>query len=175
MELEDVGIGVRLAALLLLGLITAAPHDVAAQFDSSRGYVQVGLGVLPGVGLQGGYVGPKAFYTVEGIAYVDGSPPFAGGEGSVQISGGLGGSIRLFGIMRVLGSPDYSGRDVDIGLRFGPSLFFSLGESSRDKNPFSLFVDPFVRLTSRLDDSRVFFIEAGTQRPILRGGLWLSL
>ena len=118
---------------------------------------------------------PRSFYTVESALYVEGSPPFAGGEGSMQVSGGVGGALRLFGILRTLGNPGYVGRDLDVGVRFGPSLFFTLGESSREENPFGLFLDPFVRLTSSLGGSRLLFAELGVQRPLLRAGLLLGL
>lgn len=138
-------------------------------------FIQAGAGVVPGIGLQGGYITPGSFYTVEGILYVDGSPPFAGGQGSIQLSGGLGGSIRILGILRTIGSPGYEGRNFDVGLRFGPSLFFAVGESSRDENPFSLFLEPFLRATSTFGGDRIFFAELGIQRPFLRAGVWLEL
>lgn len=163
---------------VLLGLLVAAglllPAAARAQVGP-RQHLQVGVGALPGVGLQGGVVMPRGVYTLEGVLYADGSPPFAGGEGSVQVSGGLGGSVRILGILRALGSPGYDGRDLDVGLRFGPSLFFTVGASSRGENPFSLFVDPFVRASSRLGGTRVFFAEVGLQRPLLRAGMVFDL
>ncbi len=131
--------------------------------------------MIPGIGVQGGYVAPRSFFTVEGILYVDGSPPFAGGQGSVQLSGGLGGAIRILGIFRAIGSPGYQRRDFDVGLRFGPSLFFTVGESSRGENPFALFLEPFLRATSTLGGRRILFAEIGIQRPILRAGVWFEL
>lgn len=163
-------------AMALLLVLAAPATPVFAQGASTPGrHLQAGFGVLPGVGLQGGVVIPRGFYTVEGLLYVDGSPPFAGGEGSVQVSGGLGGAVRILGILRALGSPRYDDRDLDVGLRFGPSLFFTLGESGRSENPFSLFLDPFVRASSPLGSRRVFFAEVGLQRPILRGGVVFDL
>lgn len=160
-------------ALILLFLAFTLPATAA---HAQQRYLQAGVGVLPGVGIQGGYVSPASFYTVEGILYVDGSPPFAGGQGSIQLSGGLGGAIRIMGIIRAIGSPDEEGRDFDVGLRFGPSLFFTVGESSREENPFSLFLEPFLRGTSRLGGgNHIFFAELGIQRPILRAGIWFAL
>jgi hypothetical protein len=139
-------------------------------------FIQVGAAVIPGVGIQGGYVAPRSFFTVEGIVYLDGSPAFAGGEGSIQVSGGLGGAVRVLGILRTIGSPGYVGRDFDFGMRFGPSLFFAFGgESSREENPFSLFLEPFLRATSTLGKNHTFYVELGVQRPLLRAGVWFEL
>jgi len=166
---------VRLASVLLLTLaFTLTVSPARAQAFAGK-YIQAGAGVLPGIGAQGGYVAPASFYTVEGILYVDGTPSFAGGQGSIQVSGGLGGAIRILGIIRAIGSPDEEGGDFDVGLRFGPSLFFAVGESSRDENPFSLFLEPFLRATSRLGRNHIFFAELGIQRPILRAGIWFAL
>lgn len=151
----------------------ASPY-ASAQVDRMP-RLQAGVGVLPGIGVQGGYIAPRSFYTIEGVLYVDGAPPFAGGEGNVQVAGGLGGAIRIFGILRTLGSPGYAGRDLDVGLRFGPSLFFTVGESSRTENPFSLFLEPFVRATSTFGGGRTLFAELGIQKPFLRAGAWFDL
>lgn len=158
---------------MLVGI--AVPIDSASAQATGRRQIQAGAGVIPGIGLQAGYVAPRSFFTVEGVMYVDGSPPFAGGQGSIQLSGGLGGSIRILGIFRAIGSPGYQDRDFDVGLRFGPSLFFTVGESSRDENPFSLFLEPFLRATSTFGGNRTFFAELGIQRPILRAGVWFEL
>lgn len=160
-------------ALTVVVLWTGAVN-VSAQ-DTRAPYLQIGAGILPGIGVQAGYIGPRGFYTVESILYVDGSPRFAGGEGSIQVAGGLGGAIRILGILRTVGSPGYVGRDFDVGLRIGPSLFFTVGESSRGENPFSLFLEPFLRATSNFDGNRIFFAELGIQRPFLRVGVWLNL
>jgi hypothetical protein len=162
-------------ALVILFIAFTLPATESLAQQRGGRYLQFGVGALPGVGIQGGYVAPASFYTVEGVLYVDGSPPFAGGQGSIQVSGGLGGAIRIMGIIRAIGSPDEEGRDFDVGLRFGPSLFFTVGESSREENPFSLFLEPFLRGTSRLGRDHVFFAELGIQRPILRAGIWFSL
>ncbi|MEX0746513.1 MAG: hypothetical protein WD275_00845 [Rhodothermales bacterium] len=139
-------------------------------------FLQVGAAVIPGAGVQGGYIAPRSFFTVEGVVYLDGTPAFAGGEGSVQVSGGLGGAVRILGILRTIGSPGYVGRDFDFGMRFGPSLFFAFGgESSREENPFSLFLEPFLRATSTFGRDRIFYVELGVQRPLLRAGVWISL
>jgi len=81
----------------------------------------------------------------------------------------------VLGIMRVIGTPENVDRDFDVGLRFGPSLFFTVGESSRAENPFSLFLEPFLRFSSTLGGNRFYFAELGIQRPFLRAGIWLQI
>jgi hypothetical protein len=139
--------------------------------------IQLGLGVVPGFGGQLGYVSPSALFTTEGMLYVNASPQFAGGQGSVQVSLGIGGAFRPLGLTRMMGNTGYTGYDIDLGLRFGPSLeFFTYEETRVEKNQrFSLFLDPYVRVTSDIRPGRRFFVEAGIQRPLFRGGLWLSL
>lgn len=147
-----------------------------AQSGAAGGaFVQAGLAALPGAGLEVGYVGPSAIFTVEGLLYVQSTPTFLGGPGDAKFSLGLGGAIRPLGVIRTIGETDYA-YDVDIGLRFGPSLFFANNATRADKNQqFSLFLDPFVRFATRLGNGRILFAEAGTQDPILRLGIWLGL
>lgn len=161
-------------ALLLVGS-GVLPGSARGQAAGDARYLQAGAAVIPGLGVQGGYITPRSFYTVEGMLYVDGSPGFAGGEGSLQVSGGLGGALRILGVLRAVGSPGYQGKNLDVGLRFGPSLFFAFGPSSRDENPFSLFLEPFARATTTLGSSRILYVELGVQRPLLRAGLWFAL
>ena len=157
--------------MLLLGCLLSS--SLLAQ---PRRYIQAGVAAIPGAGIQTGYIAPRSFFTVEGVVYVDATPAFSGGEGSIQFSGGIGGAIRVLGILRMIGSPGYQGRDFDVGMRFGPSLFFAFGgESSREENPFALFLEPFLRASSDFGRRRTFFVELGVQRPLLRGGIWFGL
>ena len=158
-------------ALFVALALFALPSAGAAQ----RQIVQAGLAVIPGAGVQVGYVGVRSIYTVEGILYTDISPGFGDGEGSVQVSGGLGGAVRPLGVLRTIGNanPRY---DLDVGLRFGPSLFFATNATRSDKNQqFRLVLEPFVRFTSRLQSGRLVYAELGTLRPVLRAGLWIQL
>ena len=165
----------RLALLILCVTQPAAAQGEGALPLQSQ--LQVGVGAIPGIGLEGGYVSPRSFFTVESILYVDASPPFAGGEGNLQLSLGLGGAIRTFSIARTLGNPStYARADFDVGLRFGPALFFSTQETRADKNQrFRLFLEPYVRFATRLQGGRVIFVSAGTQRPLLRAGFLFNL
>lgn len=163
-------------SLLIVGAFLAASvlsKEAVAQLDTGRNYVQAGIGALPGVGLQGIFIQPRALYTIEGGVYADFSPSFAGGEGSFHLAGGLGGSLRAFGIARALGTPGFQS-DLDFGMRLGPALFFALGESSRAENPFSLFLEPFARFSTPLGENRMAFGEIGLQRPVLRAGIYIG-
>lgn len=160
--------------LLISGSITRLAQAQAPRAHVKR--LQIGAGLLPGIGLQGGYVYPRSFYTTEALVYADGSPGFAGGESNLQVSLGLGGSIRPLGIIRTIGSMADNGYDLDIGLRGGPGLFFSSTETRVEKNQrFRLFLEPFIRVTSRLRTRQTFFAELGFQRPLLRAGFWFGL
>ena len=162
--------------LALLGGMATYPAQVAGQ-PARSGHVQIGLGVLPGIGFQVGHVQPQAIYTIESEFHADGFPGFSGGEGTLTIGVGVGGAIRIFGVMRTLGGAPYAGRDVDVGLRFGPDLLFTTGESSRQENlRFDLFLEPFVRASSRFGGRRMrYFGEVGLHRPFFRIGIWISL
>jgi hypothetical protein len=164
------------SALLVLFLLLFVPQRSAAQSGAAGGaFVQTGLAVLPGVGLEVGYVGPKTIFTVEGLLYIESTPTFLGGPGNAKFSLGLGGAVRPLGVVRTIGETDYA-YDIDVGIRFGPSLFFANNATRADKNQqFSLFLEPFARFTTRLNNGRIIFAEAGTQRPFLRLGIWLRL
>lgn len=161
--------------LLFLLMLLLLPGTVAAQIAprSDVRVVQAGVAVFPGAGVVVGYVLPRGFYTVGAVAYGDATPSFSGGEGSLLVSFGLGGSIRPLGVYRLLANAEDPGYDLDLGVRVGPSLFFPYGESSRRQNPFSLFIEPFARITSTFGN-RTGFVEVGIQRPILRAGLWMT-
>ncbi len=160
----------------VLAALLGLPRASAAQTNTAgRHFIQGGPAALPGLGVQVGYVGSRSIYTVEGIFYADGWPSFSRGESTLQVSAGLGAALRPFGIVRTIGNADYA-YDIDFGLRFGPSLFFTTNATRPEKNQqFSLFFEPFLRFSTRSRNGRIFFVEAGTQRPLLRAGLWFSL
>jgi hypothetical protein len=162
--------------LLGAGLL---PWRGAAQAVSDApegGQLQVGPALIPGFGLQLGYVSLRSFYTREVMSFVDFSPSYGGGEGSVEVAAGFGGALRINGLLRNFGSRTYQGYDIDVGLRLLPGLVFALKESREAKNQrFNLSLEPFLRVSTRVSSGRVFFAEIGTQRPLLRAGLWIGL
>lgn len=159
--------------MVLTGSISAP--CMAQVGTAGKPFIQSGLGGLPGVGLQAGFVRARSFFTVEAIVYFNAPVPPGHSEGGLQISGGLGGAIRPLGIMRTIGNATYP-YDLDVGFRFGPSLYFANNPTKSDKNQqFSLFLEPYLRFNSRLNDKRIYFIELGTQRPIFRVGFWFNL
>lgn len=162
-----------LCGVLLCGLAVTSAAQVPESTRPRRA-AQTGLALVPGAGLQVGYVATRTLFTVESIVYADGAPQFAGGEGTLQLSLGLGGAVRPLGFPRLIGTADYP-YDFDIGLRFGPSLTFTQGATQAEKNQqFSLFIEPFLRFSSQLSGGRFYFVEAGTQRPLFRGGLFFA-
>ncbi len=157
-------------------LVLAMPVESAAQGGAvGQRYLQTGVAVFPGVGVQLGYVGPHSIYTLETMIYADGQPSLGSGESTLQLSGGIGAALRPLGVVRTIGNADYR-YDFDFGVRFGPSLFFTTGATRADKNQqFSLFLDPFIRFSSRFKNDRIFYIEIGPQQPDLRFGLWFGI
>lgn len=139
--------------------------------------LQIGIGGIPDLGVQTSYILVRSFYAREITFYANVAPRFLGNDrNSVQLSGGLGGLIRTFALLRTIGNVDTRGWDLDFGARFGPGLFFVQEETRADKNQrFRPFFEPVIRGTSTTRRGRVFFIEIGTHRPVLRTGLWLPL
>jgi hypothetical protein len=161
--------------VVVAALLVFAPESAAQGNVSGRRFLQSGVAAFPGVGLQLGYVGRHSFYTVEGMASADGQPSLGEGESTLRVSGGLGAAMRPLGVVRTIGNADYP-YDFDLGARFGPSLFFTTGATRADKNQqFSLFLDFFLRFSSRFRNGRIFFLELGTQQPNVRAGLWFGL
>lgn len=170
-ELHSTILGLLRLLVFAALLGTLRPAESAAQ----QRFIQGGIAAIPGIGAQVGYVGARSFYTVEGILYVDATPGFAGGEGNVQVAAGLGGAIRPLGVLRTIGDTDQN-YDFDIGMRFGPSLFFATNATRSDKNQqFRLILEPFFRFSTRLGNGQLVYVEAGTVRPLLRAGVWFSL
>ncbi len=163
-----------LTAVLFLSAATDADAQ-SSPIVERRPYVQTGLGVIPGLGVQVGYVGPRRFYSREVTLFVEYSPPFAEGEGSVEVAAGLGASIRVLETWRVISGSAYNNYDIDVGLRLVPGLSFALNESREAKNRrFNLSPDLFVRVTTPLSSGRIVFAELGVERPKLRAGLWFT-
>lgn|GEM_PF-491605 len=160
--------------ILLSSLLVAGLSPAAHAQGESR--IQAGFGLVPGVGVYGGYLSAHSIYTTEASVYADAAPQFLGGEGSVLVSLGLGGAIRPLGFIRMIGNASATSYDIDVGLRIGPALFFAFNETKSTKNQrFNLFLEPFIRLTSQLARGNTFFVEAGIQRPLFRAGLWFSI
>jgi len=68
----------------------------------SRNVLQVGLGLIPGIGAQVGYISRGDFFTTEGTFYVSLIPGFLGGESTLTSSGGAGVSIRALNILNIV-------------------------------------------------------------------------
>ncbi|BBM68182.1 hypothetical protein RmaAA213_00280 [Rhodothermus marinus] len=163
----------RARATLIALLLALSCSAVAQPVPPDRGRVlQAGLAAAPGLGVQLGYISPRSIYTLEGIFYLDTAPSFAGGEGNTQLSLAFGSAFRITGLIRTMGNAPIL-YDLDVGLRLGPGLLFTPGETRAQKNQqFGLFLEPFFRFVSAFGTRRFFFGEAGLHRPFFRAGLW---
>ena len=158
-----------LISLFIALLLAGAVH-------SSRAQVRIhgGLGAVPGIGLQASYVQINRFVTLEGLLVSGFAPSFLGGESTLSVAMGLGGSIRILDILSEFNRSPFPGYHLDAGVHLGPALRFILGDQTvATKNTrFRLFLEPFVRV-STLVRSRTVYLELGSQRPILRAGIVL--
>lgn len=161
--------------LFVLLLAAALPRPAAAQFAAQPRRLQVGMGMLPGGGVQIGYVAPHGIYTVEGAFYADVLQPFAPGRRRLQVAGVVGGALRFVGIFNFFRAEPLP-YDVDFGLRFGPGLRFAADETRAQKNQrFRLVFEPFARVTYTFGGGWTVFAEAGSALPHLRFGFWVGL
>ncbi len=137
--------------------------------------IQAGLGAWPGAGIQINYVNIHSVYTIETALYGEIQPSLGGSRASGTASGGVGVSFRPLGALRVIGQADF-GYDLDLGVRFGPSLRFTQQATRSDKNKqFRLFLDPFLRLVKPRSGGGAFYAEIGPLGPVLRLGIWLRI
>ncbi|MEM6645407.1 MAG: hypothetical protein AAF730_04065 [Bacteroidota bacterium] len=106
--------------------------------------------------------------------YLNAMPRLVGYAGSVQVSAGVGGSLRIANSIRVIFNRGDLNRDLDVGVRFGPGLNFVRDETRADANQrSSLFLEPFVRYVTPFRADRTLFIELAPHRPALRIGFWM--
>ena len=167
----------RVAVLLLLALGLAPPGAAQAPLgNDTRVYGGGAFG--PGFGAVATVSDPVLLLlTREGAAYVDYVPPVAGGSGRILTSVGIGGSIRAWRAAGLALDFEPGPRDLDAGVRVGPSFYTLFGErtAESDARAFRIMFDPFVRGTLRLGSNRVVFAELGLEAPSLRAGLAVSI
>jgi hypothetical protein len=161
----------------LLLFLMFAPFSAHAQSGAFAPVVQLGAGLLPGIGVQTIYVRPALLWTTEVALTGDYTPEFSGGEGTYQVNVGVGGSIRLLGVARLFGEDRNPGTEFDLGFRIGPSLSFFTGSPTRaQKNrTFGIYTEPYLRLVRDVRPGIRMYGEAGVQKPFLRGGFWINL
>ena len=162
-------------SLAVATLVLVAPTALGQSRALGDDVLMLGIGAIPGLGIQAGYVAPRTLYTREALLYVD-AKPFSGKEGSVQIAVVIGGSARIIGIAETLGAVGQRRFDLDFGLRLGPGLTFQFEQTRSSKNQrFSLAFEPFLRFSSVLGPRRHYYVEAGVIRPLIRAGVLLRL
>jgi hypothetical protein len=162
-----------LVMAVVLALLLAAP--VRAQVEAPPGtFFYLGGGTLPGFGGVVTYSTSEFLVlTQEASLYVDYTPRLVGGRGRLLVGAGFGGSVRVLRLLGEVTGFEHGRYDLDTGLRFGPSFFFSFFEqtAASKARAYSLFLDPFARGSLQLANGRTLFGEIGRQPPHLRGGL----
>ncbi len=141
---------------------------------AAHGQVQAGLAGWPGLGAQVSYINLHSMYTLEAGVQLD-YDAFASRR-ALYVGGFVGAAILPLSIWRTIGQADY-GYDLDLGVRFGPSLVFVEQPTRADKNQqFSLFIDPYLRYRKRVGQARrTIYVEVGPVRPVFRVGFWLGV
>ncbi|MEM9665138.1 MAG: hypothetical protein AAF970_09400 [Bacteroidota bacterium] len=163
-----------LAAISAVVLLTLPTQAQTVEPEETR--VQLGLGLFPRVGWQLGYVQPGNVFIREAVLYTHITPGVLSDRRRLQATLGVGGAIRALNVARLVANITNTNNDLDLGVRVGPSLAFATEETRADKNQrFNLFIEPFLRLTTRLRNNQVLYTELGIQQPSLRIGLWVGL
>ena len=155
---------VRAAVLLLLVLCAAAVHA-----QDSR--ILLAGGGLPGVGVMAIHSTPTLFvFTREVTVYADYT---VGGSNRLLVAVGVGGSVQIARILEIVQNRAVGATGLDVGLRLGPSFYYSFGEQTAEEEArsFRVMFDPFVRGTYRTRGMRVLFAEMGAGAPNLRAGV----
>lgn len=167
--------GIVVASILLLASSLLTAQQSAAQIPGDAELLQIGLGVLPGAGLQLGYVDQKRMYTRDAVFYGHVQPGIFENGGSVQASATIGFSLRVIGMLETINAIDERRYDIDIGARLGPGLTFAFDETPLQKNQrFSLTLEPVLRLARGINKYR-YYIETGIVRPSVRFGILARL
>lgn len=132
----------------------------------------VGGGAAPNLGGIAEYVRPGWLGTIEGALYSTFRPAWGDDKPAWFVGAGVGASFRLKELLVFFGPDRYPGYEMEVGVRIGPKLRFTLrDESLEEKNTrFSLFAEPFLRLRGPFGE-RNAFIEIGPQDPSLRLGV----
>ncbi len=165
-----------IAIIFLTVVALSLPPSSVAQGRRSPDRLQIGAGALPGVGLNVAYVDAGDVFTREATVYSHLRPRFASDDESLQVSAGIGVSLRIINSLQTMDFLEPRIWDLHLGLRFGPSLVFRRNETLAEKNQrFSLFVDPFIRFLLTPGDRLTYFFEAGTHRASVRAGVWLPI
>lgn len=156
--------------VLITGSTGMATDPANAQILGEEEFLQLGLGILPGAGLQAGYVDQKRMYTRDAAFYGHIQPGVFENDGSAQVSAAIGFSLRIIGLLETVNAINERTYDIDVGVRLGPGLTFAFDETPLQKNQrFSLTLEPVLRL-SRGQNRYRYYLETGIVRPSIRFG-----
>lgn len=147
--------------------------SLASQAQDPR--LQVGVGVLPGVGGFAARSAPTLFVLTQEVALY--SDVTLGDNSRILVAAGVGGAVQINRILELAQNRRAGVVGFDVGIRLGPSFYYSLTDQSAEQEvrSFRVMFDPFVRGTYRMRSGRVFFVELGAQAPDFRLGLSVGL
>lgn len=165
--------------ILITGTTHAWGQEVSPEevLPPAPRYFQLGLGLLPGAGIQTGYVVPNGMITLEGAFYARIKPDFSEGQGDFLLTFGLGSALRISRALIDFDLIEPLAYDVDFGARLGPSFVipYNHPEPIDRTRVFSLFFEPFTRVSRAYQNGWTVYAEIGLQSPIIRGGLLLGI
>lgn len=143
--------------------------------DAPGPVLQIGPGLVPGVGVEVAYLDMERMYTRDVVFYSHVQTGVLENEGSLQLTASLGVTARIIGILETMNLARPRSFDIHIGARIGPGLTFGFDETSLEKNQrFSLTLEPIARYVQQIG-RRDYFVELGIVRPSLRFGTLISL
>lgn len=163
--------------LIIIVLVALTPEKAQAQYyDTPRTNTnfQFGLGFIPGVGAQVGYIKPFEIVTAEATAYLNFEPERNDRRTKLNITGAVGGSIRFMRLLREFEGGYGPQFDVDLGFRVGPKIDLKF-DSDTGSDRVSIAVDPFVRLATDLRSGNAAYVEIGVIEPYLRVGMFIPV
>lgn len=164
--------------LLCSGVVFAQQPQYYEQVSIPR-ELQVGLGFIPGVGVQGGYIFPIGdIMTIETIAQANLNPKSDTKAAQLDLAIGIGGGIRFMRLIDQASLGRKSDFDLDAGFRVGPKLFTKLGDDpvttakTAADTEVDFYIDPFIRVAKSLRNGSRAYAEGGfITKPVIRVGV----
>ena len=161
---------------ILLTVICVLGGDSAAQGRLVGRDARVYAGAGVGEGIGGVLIGASpvldVFTREAALTLVYRSGATDTDAGRLVGAGSIGVGLRLLRLASIARSRGIPSGDVDVGVRIGPSIALALGAQSdaQRARAFSVFADPFVRVSRRLRETDAF-VELGPHSPTLRLGV----
>ena len=164
---------VLLAAILSL-ILGSKPTAAQGRLVGRDARVYGGVGVGEGIGavLIGASPVLDVFTREAALTLTYRSGATDADAGRIVGAASVGVGVRLLRLASIARSRGIPSGDVDVGVRLGPSFALALGAQTEAQRAraFSVFADPFVRVTRRLRETDAF-VELGPHSPTLRLGV----